>query len=266
MNKPAYLFIVLLAIVMTACKGGNDNGKTKRTEDLQAKNLLQGIWVDNDEENVVFKVKGDTIFYPDSLSQPIRFAIYGDTLEMENASNSKYAILKQTAHIFEFKNQNGDVVKLVKGEDPSYELLFQPKRPMAVNQNKVLKSDSVVFCSNDRFHSYIQVNPTKYKVYKTSYNSDGMEIENIYFDNTIHVGIFKQQARIFSRDFAKKDFSKYVPAEFLKQSVLSDIILTGTKGNTLCYQAQLAIPDSDVSYIVNIDITTDGEVSISIQK
>ncbi len=266
MNKSAYFLIVLLAIIITACKGGNDNGKINRTEDLQAKNLLQGIWVDSDEENVVFKVKGDTIFYPDSLSQPIKFAIYGDTLELDNTSNSKYAILKQTAHIFEFKNQNGDVVKLVKGEDPSYELLFQPKRPMSVNQNKVLKSDSVVYCSNDRYHSYIQVNPTRYKVYKTSYNSDGLEIENIYFDNTIHVGIFKQQTKIFSKDFAKRDFSKYVPAEFLKQSVLSDIILTKTTNNALCYQAQIAIPDSDVSYIVNISITTGGELSMSIQK
>lgn len=266
MNKLTYLFIILLAIFMTACKGGKDNGKAERTEDTQAKSLLQGIWVDTDEENVVFKVKGDTIFYPDSLSQPIKFAIYGDTLEMDNSSDSKYAILKQTAHIFEFKNPNGDVVKLVKGEDPSYELQFQPKKPTSVNQNKVLKSDSVVFCSNERYHSYIQVNPTKYKVYKTSYNSDGLDVENIYFDNTIHVGIFKQQTKIFSKDFAKRDFSRFVPAEFLKQSVLSDIFLTGTNGNTLCYQAQLAIPDSYVSYIVNINITTNGKMSMSIQK
>ena len=136
----------------------------------------------------------------------------------------------------------------------------------SVNQNKTLKSDSVVFCANERYHSYIQVNPTKYKVYKTSYNDDGLDVENVYFDNTIHVGIFKQQARVFSKDFAKSDFAKFVPADFLKQSVLSDIVLTGTSSNTLHYEAQLAIPDSYVSYIVNIDINTDGKLSMNIQK
>ena len=57
-----------------------------------------------------------------------------------------------------------------------------------------------------------------------------------------------------------------MPADFLKQSVLSDIILTGTSSNTLHYEAQLAIPDSYVSYIVNIDINTDGKLSMNIQK
>lgn len=267
MNKLTLMITAVVAALITGCKSGNnDNNKTERTEDLQAKKLLQGIWVDSDEENVVFKVKGDTIYYPDSLSQPVRFAIYGDTLEMQNSNESKYAIIKQSAHLFEFKNQNGDVVKLVKGEDPTYELQFAPKKMTSVNQNKTQKSDSVVFCANERYHSYIQVNPTKYKVYKTSYNNDGLDVENIYFDNTIHVGIFKQQARVFSKDFAKSDFAKFVPADFLKQSVLSDIILTGTSSNTLHYEAQLAIPDSYVSYIVNIDINTDGKLSMNIQK
>ena len=86
MNKLTLMITVVVAALITGCKSGNnDNNKTERTEDLQAKKLLQGIWVDSDEENVVFKVKGDTIYYPDSLSQPVRFAIYGDTLEMQNS-------------------------------------------------------------------------------------------------------------------------------------------------------------------------------------
>ena len=134
----------------------------------EGKTTFQGIWVDSDEENVVFKVKGDTIYYPDSLSQPIKFAIYGDTLELKSANDSKYAILKQSAHIFEFKNSNGDIVKLIKGEDPSFELQFANKKPTSVNQNKTIKSDTILFCNNERYHSYIQVNPTTYKVFKTS--------------------------------------------------------------------------------------------------
>lgn len=88
----------------------------------------------------------------------------------------------------------------------------------------------------------------------------------MYFDNTIHVGIYKQTEKIFSKDFYKKDFSKFVPSDFLRQSVLSDIILNNSDNKCLHYQAQLVIPDSYLSYIVNIDISTEGKMSMRIQK
>ncbi len=266
MNKLTLLLLAVAAILVSACKGGSGENKTARTEDLEAKKLLQGIWLDTEDEDVVFKVKGDTIYYPDSLSQPLKFAVYGDTLELQSSTGSKYAILKQTAHLFEFKNQNGDVVKLMKGDDPSYELQFAARKPMTVNQNKVIKRDSVVTCGADRYHAYIQVNPTTYKVLKTSYSDDGLEVENVYFDNTIHVGVYKQANKLFSRDFYKKDFAALVPADFLRQSVLSDITLHGSDSKGLHFSAQLAIPDSYLSYIVDIDIATDGTMKTSIHK
>lgn len=265
MNKLTFILLSLVAVTLLACKNGNQNS-TERQEDLQAKKLLQGIWIDPDDEDVVFKIKGDTIYYPDSLSQPIKFAVYSDTLEMQSSTGSKYAILKQSAHIFEFKNPNGDIIKLIKGSDPSYETQFEEKKPAPVNQNKILKNDSVVFCGQERYHSYVQVNPTTYKVLKTSYSDDGLEVENVYFDNTVHVGVYKQTEKIFSKDFYKKDFSKFVPSDFLRQSVLSDIILNNSDNKYLHYQAQLVIPDSYLSYIVNIDISTDGKMSMRIQK
>lgn len=266
MNRIAFLLFIAAATVFSACNGGNKPVATERTEDTEAKKLLQGIWVDTDEESVAFKVKGDTIYYPDSLSRPLRFAVYGDTLELETANISKYAIIRQTANIFEFKNQNGDVMKLTKGTDPAYELQFTPKRPVSVNQNKVIKKDTVVFCSGERYHAYIQVNPTKYKVFKTSYNDSGLETENVYFDNTVHISLFKQEAKVFSRDFKKADFSQYVPQEFLRQSVLSDVELTASDASGFHYQVQLAIPESNISYLVNVTITASGKYTMAIQK
>lgn len=266
MNKLTLLLTLATIVLLSACNGVNKGNTAERTEDLQAKKLLQGIWIDPDDEDVVFKVKGDTIYYPDSLSQPIKFAIYGDTLEMQSSAGSKYAIKKQSEHIFEFKNPNGDIVKLVKGTDPSYELQFEGKKPMTVNQNKIVKRDSVVFCGNERYHSYIQINPTTYKVLKTSYNDDGLEEESVYFDNTIHIGIYKQEEKIFSKDVYKKDFEKFVPKDFLRQSVLSDIVLCNTDSKFFYYQAQLAIPDSYLSYVININISTKGKMTISVQK
>ena len=266
MNKFTFILLIIYTLLFSACKNGMKVEQAERTEDKRAKELLQGIWVDSDDDNVVFKVKGDTIFYPDTLSQPIKFAIYGDTLEMQSTNLSKYAIIKQTPHLFEFKNPNGDIVKLYKGTDPNYELQFLSKKPTSVNQNKTIKKDSIIFCGKDRYHVYIQVNPTTYKVLKSSYSDDGLEIENIYFDNTIHVGIYKQETNIFSKDFYKKDFVKLVPKDFLRQSVLSDIVLNSSDDKQMYFQAQLAIPDSYVSYIVNINISTNGKMKLNIQK
>lgn len=266
MNKLTLALIFAIALSVCSCNRAKSGEETKRQEDLQAKKLLQGVWVDCDDDNAVFKIKGDTIYYPDTLSQPLPFAVFGDTLEIQSAAGSKYAILKQTAHFFEFKNPNGDIVKLFKSNDPSYEMQFETKKTIPINQNKTIKSDSVVVCGQEKYHSYVQVNPTTYKVLKTSYNDDGLELENVYFDNTIHVGIYKQGVKIFSKDFYKRDFSKYVPASFLRQSVLSDIVLVNADSNAIHYQAQLAIPDSYLSYIVNINITTKGKMSLNIQK
>lgn len=265
-NRQAFFLLLAIGLLILSCKGEKKTDAAIRTEDTQAKSLLQGIWIDSDEENVVLKVKGDTIYYPDSVSQPIKFAIYSDTLEFQSANESKYAILKQTAHIFEFKNQNGDIVKLVKSNDPSYEMQFANKKVVSVNQNKTLKSDTVVFCSNERYHSYVQVNPTRYKVYKTTYNDDGMEQESVYFDNTVHVGLFKQENKVYSKDFRKSDFSKFVPEDFLRQSILSDITLKASEDNGIRYEAELAIPDTYLSYIVDIFISTDGKMKMSMQK
>lgn len=262
------LFIIpsLVCIALASCSNSNKPNGDEQQEDLKAKQLLQGIWVDSDEENVVFKVKGDTIYYPDSLSQPVKFAIYGDTLDLQSANESKYFIIKQSAHIFEFKNTNGDIVKLVKGTDPNLAMQFANKKAASINQNKVVKSDSIIFCNNERYHSYIQVNPTTFKVYKTTYNDDGLETESVYFDNTVHISIFKNEAKIFSRDFKKTDFKKYVPKEFSKQSILSDITLESSDRNGMNYIAQLAIPDSYVSYLININISTTGKTVISVKK
>ena len=58
-----------------------------------------------------------TCFYPDTTSMPVAFKVLADTLVLNGAKSSKYPILKQTAHLFIFANQNGEQIKLVKSGD-----------------------------------------------------------------------------------------------------------------------------------------------------
>lgn len=233
-------------------------------ENKKAKQMLQGVWLNEDADDVAFRVKGDTIYYPDSTSSPMYFYIYSDTLVMRGANEVKYPIVKQAAHLFEFKNQGGDIIKLVKTSDKSYLEAFQQNANVSVNQNQLIKRDTVVAVGTDKYHLYVQVNPTSYKVYKSSFNDDGVQIDNVYFDNIINLNIFHGATKLFGRDFHKNDFSKKVPQEFLKQSILSDMVFLKADEAGIHYQAVLAIPDSNMSFQVEVIISHQGKMTMKV--
>lgn len=263
-SKLTYCTAVLTAVI-TVC-GCKQTGKqqAQAQENLRAKAELAGIWIDAEEETAVFKIKGDTVYYPDTTSRPVKFSIIGDTMVMMGSNASKYPIVRRSAHIFEFKNQNNEIIKLIKSEDPNDSLLFIRHRPVPLNQGKTIKSDTVVTYSEKKYHSYVQINPTTYKVYRTFYNAEGIEIENIYYDNIIHVSLFSGRNKIFSKDFTKADFKAVVPKNMLKQSILSDIKLMSLSADGIHYQTQLAIPDSPSSYLVELVISYGGKTSIKV--
>lgn len=255
---------VALACALAFASCGQNTGKVQkqREEDAAAKKMLQGVWLNEDDDDVAFRVKGDTIYYADPTSQPVYFRIFGDTLVMEGANVVKYPIVKQAEHLFEFKVQNGDVVKLVKTADKSYLKQFQSEPVVALNQNTIVKRDTIIGEGDERFHLYVQVNPTTYKVYKSSYNDDGVQVDNVYYDNIVNIHVYHGANRVFSRDFHKKDFQKVVPAEFLKQAILSDIVYKNIDASGIHYQVILAMPDSSMSYQVEIVVSRDGKMTI----
>ena len=90
---------------------------------------------------------------------------------------------------------------------------------------------------------------------KTEYNDDGVEVDNVYYDNIIHISVFKGYQKMFSKDFYKYDFGKYIPKQFLRQSILNDIVLYKADSEGLHYKVTLSIPDSPLSYILEMVIT-----------
>jgi len=261
--------LIIFTFILAACCSGCRRSAPKVVvpkEDLAAKKMLQGIWVNSGEEDVAFRAKGDTIFYPDTTSQPVYFQIFGDTLVLHGANESKYPIVKQAPHLFEFRNQMGDLIRLEKSDDPDDVYMFEQRPPVTLNQNQLIKRDTVVMHGDNRFHCYVQVNPTTFKVVKASYNDDGVEVDNIYHDNIIHIGVYKEAARLFSRDFRKEDFGRLVPADFLRQSVLSDISYSGVSDEGIEYLATIAIPDSPSSYMVEIIVGYTGSFKTRIKE
>lgn len=256
--------LLILSLILTAC------GKKKAqpevpVEDRKAKTMLSGVWIDADDGGVVFKVKGDSIFYPDSASSAVRFAVYADTLVMYGSTKTKYKIIRQEQHSFEFVTLNGDIVKIEKSNDLYDAKQFEACPQFVLNQRKLIKRDTVVIQGNTKYHCYVQVNPTTYKVLRTSYNDEGIAVDHIYYDNTIHVSVFQGAAKLFSKDFCKSDFSTVVPQNMLSQSILSDIVFDKADSNGIHHIAQLAIPDSPSSCIVSLFISYDGKFDITIK-
>lgn len=254
-------------IVLTACGGKQSADTTPAdvSEDKEAKAMLQGIWLEEESEDVSFRAKGDTIFYPDSTSQPAYFRIVDDSLEL-GTSKVRYAIVRQTAYTFWFKNQSGDEIHLVKSDDIDHEDEFTNSRPTIMVYTQVVKRDSVVFYNGERYHWYVAINPTKYKVSKRSYNDDGMEVENVYYDNIIHVSLYNGARQLFSRDFRKQMYEKQVPAQFLAQAVLCGMDYIKADADGFHFQSTLCIPDDANCCVVDNVITTGGQLNTKIEK
>ena len=226
--------------------------------------MLQGIWVDEDEQDVAFKAKGDTIFYPDSTSQPVYFQIIADTLVLHGANEAKYPIVRQTRNLFVFRNQNGDEVRCVLSNDPDDASFFSSKRPLPINQNQLIKRDTVIDYNGERYHCYVQVNPTTYKVISPSYNDDGVEVDNVYYDNIVHLSVYKGAECLYSRDLRKEMFKGKVPAQFLAQSILSNVEFGKVDSKGFHFDTTVCIPDGASCYMFDVTIGFGGKSVIQL--
>ena len=185
---------------------------------------------------------------------PAYFYVSADTLVIRGANDIRYAIVKQAAHLFEFKTQNGDVLRLVKTNDKTYLSSFKHQQPVVLNQGQLVRRDTIVTFGAEKYHLYTQVNPTTYKVLKSTYNEDGVGVDNVYYDNIVNVNVYHGASRLFGRR---------VPDSFLKQAVLSDIVFRAADKAGVHFRAVLAMPDSSVSYQVEVTVSFDGQLKIS---
>jgi hypothetical protein len=241
---------------MTGC--GSSSGRPK--ESKEAKQLLQGVWVDEGTDKVLFKLQGDSVYYPDSTSMPAYFMVAADTLYIGNTS--RFHIEKHAEHVLWIQNEEGELIKLHKDDDPDDEEEFLEHQVQTLTE--VVKRDTVVFYNSERYRLYFAINPTKYKVTLNTVNEDGMEVENVYYDNIIHLSIFKGSTELFSRDFRKPQYEKKVPAQFLTQSIMNDMEYEKTDAQGFHVNASLCTPGNASCYRVEHVISFDGKLTTNL--
>ena len=243
------LFFILSFGILGSCSQ-KDEKTTEQAEDTKAKAALQGVWIDSDTQEVNFRAKGDTIYYPDSISQPAYFRIVDDSIII-GENRQKYAIVKHSDNIFWFKNSNDDIVKLEKSDNPGDISLFASQKSKVLTYTEVVKRDTVVNYDNQRYHCYIAINPTRYKVHRSTYNEDGVEVDNVYFDNIVHISVYKGAECLYSRDISKVIFKGKVPMHFLSQSILSNVEFSKVDAKGFHFDTTVCIPDGASCYTVS---------------
>ena len=251
--------IIILAAALVGC---NSQRSSSLEESKEAKQMLQGIWVDAETGDVSFQVKGDTIFYSDTTSMPAYFRIIGDSLVL--GSGTSYAVVKQSPNLFWFTNQNGDMVKLQKSDDPVDGLEFERDKPQVLTYTQQVKKDSVVTFNGERYHWYVAINPTKYKVVSRTYNDDGLEVENVYYDNIMHISVFHGSRQLFSSDFKKQDYGSLIPADFLEEAILGAMDFNHIDAEGLHFNATLCRPDGASCYMVDTQIAFTGQQTMKL--
>lgn len=220
--------------------------------------MLQGIWLD-ESENVAFRAEGDSIFYPDSTSITAAFRFVGDSVTIGNAN---YKVVKQASHLLWIENQNGDVVKYTKTDDDSYN--FEQRKAKIITYTSVHKTDTVVMWKGERYHAYIAINPTKYRVVCNVLNDDGVEVGNVYYDNIIHVSIYNDARQVYSSDIRKQQYAGIVPEDVLSRSILNDMELSHADANGLHFYTSVCMPDVASCYMLDTRITYDGKLNVEV--
>ena len=245
--------VSLMAIFFAACSGNKSpHSLQQEKEDLSAKGLLQGIWLDDETESPLMRVEGDTIYYADVQSTPIAFKIIRDTLYTYGNDTTYYKIDKQAEHIFWFHSITDDVIKLHKSEDANDSIYFVRQELVIPAYTEVTKRDSVVTYNGTRYRAYVYINPSKMRVIKTTYSEDGISMDNVYYDNVMHICVYEGKKSLFASDVTKQMFDKVLPVDFLEQSILSDTKFMKALFNTLKLMVMIVPLQMILSLIVSV--------------
>lgn len=255
-------FTIVLIVLLASC-GSAGNERSSAKEDLAAKELLQGIWLDEETNMLLMRISGDTIYYADPQNVPVYFKVIRDTIYVHGNTSIAYKIDRQTEYSFWFHSLSDEIVKMYKSENPEDTLAFSMQEVQVIpTTSEVVKKDSIVMYRGTRYRGYTYINPSKMKVIKTAYSDEGISVDNVYYDNVIHICVYEGKKLLYGKDITKKMFANVFPEEQLNQSILADMNFMGVDDKGYHYEATLRIPESSVYHVANLTIDRDKNLII----
>lgn len=258
---------IIISFIFFSCAGKQSQSVDVK-ENLEMKTMLQGTWMDEDTETPMICIKGDSIHYMTSGTLPVAFRIIKDSLITYGTEPTSYYIVKQNEYMLWLQSDMGGIIKMNRADESESinSVNFHVQTKKSEQTKEVIQKDRIEFYKDVRYRGYVYINPSQIKVTRPTYSDEGFKMDNVYYDNVIHICVFEGKNKLFSKDVYKKDFSEVVPEEFLQWAILSDMEFIGVNEKGYQYQATISIPDEITSYIVNLSISTDGNIQYTLKE
>lgn len=259
------VIVLSFVLLLASCNGQHDEASVAGAEDAVAKSMLQGIWVDDVTEMPFMRFRGDSIYYANQQNVPMAFKVVRDSIYFMGHDTLAYKIERQSDDDFWFRSFADDIVKLHRQSADSADTLAFSTGSISyqAEENQRIEKDSVVVYDGTRYRGYVFINPTSMKVTRTVYDENGIGVDNVFFDNVIHICVYEGTNLLWGRDISKDMFSGYLQDNVLSDLILADMNFTGVDALGYHYQAILQLPESLVSYLMNLDISFDGQLAIT---
>ena len=179
---------------------------------------------------------------------------------MQGQNLNGYKILKQTNAFFSFNNQNGDEVNLFRSSNKDLMASFG-YHVYAMNLFDKSGSDTIVSTDMGFYDCQIRTCTTSERVIKSTYNDNGIEVDNAYLDNVSTLTLRSRDSVVYKHDFLKQEFSNYIPRDFIAHCILRNLEFDRADRKALFFNATIGIPDASSGYVVEVRITPDGKMS-----
>lgn len=263
------LLFLILSLASCGTSSQDKNSSTFQKENLEAKRLLQGVWVNNDSNMPFLYVKGDSLRFLDDCPKMLEFKIYRDSLYVYGYDVMNYTVDRQSEYDFWFHSLSDRMIKLYKSENSEDSLYFSVAGknidPVPL-YTEVVQKDSVIFYNDRRFRGYVYINPSTYKIHKPSYSDEGIHIDEAFYDNIIHICVYEGTTSLFARDMHKEDFKSMLTDTFYDQSILADMTFDGVDAEGFHFTARIGIPDSFIHNLILVAISPDGKISMQLKE
>ena len=256
---------ILALLLGTACTSSPQQA-TNEQEDTYAKHQLQGWWLDEVTEAPVFRMQGDTLYYNDPSIAPVAFKVVKDSLKTYGSQPTAYHIETINEYSLSIQSIQGDILQLRKAESELDSMQLVPAPEEETQVSNVLQKDRIVYYNNVRYRGYVYINPSNTKVVVPTLSDQGLEVDNIYYDNIIHICVFDGKKKLFSKDIHKQYFEGILSEEFLQRGILSDMDFIDVTANGYHYQATLCIPNAASCYLVNLFVSFQGDISYELAE
>ena len=247
--KADLLFGTLLFLSASCSSPVNQNISVKeRGMDAEVMNQLQGVWLDMNTESPVLKIQGDSLLYASKRNSPMKYKLIDDTLFVSGLYTTAYPVLSRTETSMTIVNPMGDNVSLYKTLQDNVNFVEQTLDESNQEQ-KIIKKDTVILHRKSRYRGYTTINPTSIKVVQPGLTEDGFTVDNVYYDNVIHICVYEGNKRLCGIDVRKESFEDVVPADFLQRSVLYDMKFVGVDKDNFIFHVTLWEPDGPCYYL-----------------